>query len=258
MKKQLFLLVATIFAPYLIYSQIGINTENPRALFHIDGASTPATTNPSTGAVSAAQAIDDVVIDNNGNVGIGILNPTVKIDIYSSIAGRGIRIADGTQNTNRVLVCDAQGNASWGAVPGTWFAGLNDAAQLPISSALVYRQYVNFATSFISQVGVGSVNKTMGSITVPLTGKYRISINPHMCSNISGRIYLGITTLAVNGIKVFDVSACGQGPFGIQPSFINIVSLNANDVITLFLDQRNPTIGVEYSLYCSYMVEYLL
>ena len=73
-------------------AQIGINTENPKTLLHIDGASTPATTNPPTGNISTAQAADDIVITNQGNVGIGTIAPTTKLDIISQSAGGAIRI----------------------------------------------------------------------------------------------------------------------------------------------------------------------
>lgn len=56
-------------------AQIGINTENPKTLLHIDGASTPATANPPTGNITAAQAADDIVVTNQGSVGIGTITP---------------------------------------------------------------------------------------------------------------------------------------------------------------------------------------
>ena len=67
--------------PMILYSQIGINTENPQHLFHTDGKSTVATTNPATGAPSISQQADDVVITNEGRIGVGITAPTQSLDV---------------------------------------------------------------------------------------------------------------------------------------------------------------------------------
>lgn len=50
-----------------------------------------------------------------GNVGIGAgtFTPTTKLDIRASSAGTGFRLVDGSQGANKVLQCDANGNASW-------------------------------------------------------------------------------------------------------------------------------------------------
>lgn len=43
-----------------------------------------------------------------GNVGIGTVNPTAKLDVQGKV-----KIADGTQGANKVLTSDANGLASW-------------------------------------------------------------------------------------------------------------------------------------------------
>jgi trimeric autotransporter adhesin len=63
----------------------------------------------------------------NGNVGIGISDPTAKVDIIGTI-----KIADGTQGANKVLTSDANGLASWqnpaataaGILPGNGNTGI--------------------------------------------------------------------------------------------------------------------------------------
>lgn len=49
-----------------------------------------------------------LVIDVNGNVGIGTASPGAKLDIAGNV-----RIADGTQGSGKVLISDAAGVASW-------------------------------------------------------------------------------------------------------------------------------------------------
>jgi len=86
------------------YAQTGINTKNPRQVLHVDGqGDNPLSTNP-----TPAQQLNDVVITKNGDVGIGLLTPSVKLDVNGKI-----RIADLQLYTNRpkkILVADDNGN----------------------------------------------------------------------------------------------------------------------------------------------------
>ncbi|NDW09611.1 hypothetical protein D0T56_08115 [Dysgonomonas sp. 520] len=86
------------------YGQVGVNTESPQGVFHIDAQKN---TNGNTNIA------DDIVVKANGNVGIGTNDPQTKVDIRSTTQGGGFRLQDGTQGTNRTLTSDANGNASW-------------------------------------------------------------------------------------------------------------------------------------------------
>ena len=120
MKKQIFFLCLLLggagIAAQTPPGVIGINTENPRGVLHIDGASTTATANPSTGTVSADQATDDVIVDAQGRIGIGHIAPEAKIDIRSDAPG-AIRIQDTTEGQGKALTSDAYGTGSWGIFP---------------------------------------------------------------------------------------------------------------------------------------------
>lgn len=112
MKKYiaLFLAINSLFA----YGQIGINTENPQQLFHIDGKSTVATTNPTTGTPTEEQQKDDFVVTNDGNVGIGTIYPSAKIEINTDINQTpGFKLVDGTQKNLNVLTSDDAGVGQW-------------------------------------------------------------------------------------------------------------------------------------------------
>ncbi|WP_343687399.1 hypothetical protein [Chryseobacterium gleum] len=96
----------------LVFSQVGINTPNPQGSFHVDGAKD----NASTGVPTVAQQSNDFVVLSNGNVGVGTLNPSNKLDIRSTTNG-ALKIVDGTQGNARVLTSDANGVATWKDLP---------------------------------------------------------------------------------------------------------------------------------------------
>ncbi|MEY8760465.1 hypothetical protein [Chryseobacterium tongliaoense] len=106
MKKTLFA-ITSVFAFYAqSHAQVGINTNNPQASFHIDAAKD----NPTTGVPSAAQQTNDFVVTNSGQVGIGTTSPTDKLDVSSGNARiRTINSNIGTGGVDRVVVADANG-----------------------------------------------------------------------------------------------------------------------------------------------------
>ena len=90
-KKNIYLLIL-LFAVSSLYAQVGINTDNPQQLFHVDGQKN----NPTTGSPSADQQKDDVVITVDGRLGIGTIAPTEKLDVD----GRArIRVTDSLKNS---------------------------------------------------------------------------------------------------------------------------------------------------------------
>lgn len=115
------LLISSIF-----YSQIGIKTQNPQGVFHVDGAGD----NNAIGMPSALQQSNDFVISSLGNVGVGTATPAKKLEIISSLSP-ALRIDDGTQEAGYVLMSDNNGNGSWrastkailGNLPSTGYNG---------------------------------------------------------------------------------------------------------------------------------------
>jgi hypothetical protein len=115
------LMISSIF-----YSQIGINTQNPQGIFHVDGAGD----NNVLGVPSTVQQFNDFVVTNSGNVGVGTITPSKKLEIISSNSP-ALRIDDGTQEAGYILMSDSNGNGSWkaatkavlGNLPNTGYNG---------------------------------------------------------------------------------------------------------------------------------------
>lgn len=130
-----------IFVNTFIFGQVGINTANPLGTFHVDGGKN----NPTSGLPSSAQLSDDFIVSETGNVGFGILSPSVKVDISTSGTSAspvpGIKINDGLQAKNKVLTSDENGVGTWKKqslelVVGTMGNGYN----LPFSYDYNYHQ----------------------------------------------------------------------------------------------------------------------
>lgn len=110
-KKIVLMAIALYCLP--IFSQfVGINTTTPSRLFHID-----AKGNNVAGVTDFSPLVfDDVVIDDNGNMGLGVLSPTAKLHIDSrenGVTTPGFKLVDGTQMEGRALMSDENGFASW-------------------------------------------------------------------------------------------------------------------------------------------------
>ncbi|PXV58823.1 hypothetical protein CLV62_1433 [Dysgonomonas alginatilytica] len=125
MKKTILLFVVLLSAN-MGFSQVGINTKYPQGVFHID----PLGNNNKSGVPTVAEMADDVIVDSNGNIGLGVISTKAKVDIKTSGTATnpvsGFILNDGNQATTKVLISDANGNATWkypkqqGAVFGTF------------------------------------------------------------------------------------------------------------------------------------------
>lgn len=78
--KKIILSIILLSLSNLLYSQVGIATQNPLGVFHVDANKND---NSST-TPTVAQQSDDFVIKNNGNIGVGNVNPKVKLDLRAA------------------------------------------------------------------------------------------------------------------------------------------------------------------------------
>jgi hypothetical protein len=74
--KKIFILLLSLISTYNL-AQVGINTENPQGVFHIDAGGD----NEQTGSPLPEQQLNDVVVDNLGKMGIGTAFPTHRLHV---------------------------------------------------------------------------------------------------------------------------------------------------------------------------------
>lgn len=207
MKKKFLLLMGGFSIGILLHAQVGINTQNPLGVFHIDGASTAASTNPGSGIPNAVQQLDDVVILNNGNMGIGMINPSAKVvieDGATSLSPKAVlKIVDPNVKKGRIMTAvNASGQATWkdykymgkiGQVYGT--------TSLPAQ---------NFPAGVITTIKKDASN--VWSFTVPEEGYYAFDIRwwatypanaPMVLSNTATHFYLNLLGVTVDQYEVY-------------------------------------------------------
>lgn len=80
--KKIILVVAIGFF-ISVHSQVGINTSNPRGIFHVDGSKD----NVDTGNPTAAQQSNDFIVTSSGNVGIGTAAPNASAILDINVDG---------------------------------------------------------------------------------------------------------------------------------------------------------------------------
>ncbi|NDW09306.1 hypothetical protein [Dysgonomonas sp. 520] len=126
MKKNI-LILFMFLAVTTLKAQVGVNTENPQGIFHIDGQrDTSGNTNIS----------DDVVVDTQGRVGVGTNSPQTKVDIRAASEGAGFRLQDGSQGNGKVLTTDGNGNGTW-REPGVAYARLGNIPNNPTTNPVL-------------------------------------------------------------------------------------------------------------------------
>lgn len=79
MKEKYLLLMFFVIGN--MYCQVGVNTTLPMQPFHIDAKKD----NPINGTPNATQIANDIVVDKEGQVGIGTITPTTKLDVKGGV-----------------------------------------------------------------------------------------------------------------------------------------------------------------------------
>jgi hypothetical protein len=158
MKKKVFYTVLLCITFNTAFSQIGINTSNPQAQFHIDGAKD----NPVSGTPTVAQQANDVVVTQDGRLGVGTNSPTSKMEINSETNdSSGLKFTNLNASTpvssGATLGVDTSGNVI--TVPGNTFVP-------------AYGRSVLSATA---NIGANTNNYNLTNITLPTAGTYLIT-----------------------------------------------------------------------------------
>ncbi|WP_415328917.1 hypothetical protein [Chryseobacterium sp. MMS23-Vi53] len=101
MKKKYVILVMLSSLCTVMHAQVGINTPSPQGILHVDGEKD----NPISGVPNATQQSNDVVVTKTGNLGVGIINPNLKMHVVANAA-----------NSFRYTLIDAPAGAGSGTV----------------------------------------------------------------------------------------------------------------------------------------------
>lgn len=104
--RNIFLFITVYFSINICQSQVGINTQNPLGIFHIDGK------NDNQIVVSNSQILNDFIVSSDGYVGIGAV-PAVRLEINTGNIKSGLKLTDGTEGIGRTLMSNLQGVGTW-------------------------------------------------------------------------------------------------------------------------------------------------
>ncbi len=189
-RKQLLLICCSLIALNTLQAQVGINTEHPQGTFHVD----PLKNNNSNGTPTSAQMKDDVLITPDGNISLGTAdtNPkSVKVDINTSGTKNapvtGFILQDGNQATTKLLISDADGNATWkytspqGAIIGRFTS----------STGVLVSANSNLSGTFggltLSTRNVLGFVRTSGEIILP-PGRWWVKVSLYLASQANGHL----------------------------------------------------------------------
>ena len=90
MQTKTYTLLIILSIASSLYAQVGINTDNPQQRFHVDGQRD----NPTTGSPTVDQQKNDVVITEDGRVGVGTTEPTESLDVNGKARIRNTNTLD--------------------------------------------------------------------------------------------------------------------------------------------------------------------
>lgn len=199
MRKSLFLFTSLLGSSFL-FSQVGVNTTNPQGVLHVDGKSSTATTNPTTGTPTALQGSDDFVVTSSGSVGIGtsLPNPSAILELNVENGGKkgflGPKVALASSTDQTTISSPARGllvyNLGTGGLTTEGYMYWNGSEWIKFST----RSSVSPTISAL-QCTTAYLNPKSYTAGVPYTGTL---IVPYTGGN--GGSYSGGTAIASTGV----------------------------------------------------------
>jgi lipoprotein signal peptidase len=254
-----------IFLGVNIYSQVGINTKNPQATFHVDAGND----NPATGIPAVSQQNNDFVITSSGNVGVGTVNPSNKLHVVAPANPLKVNGLINAQKTDSLLTVDAatgvvrmrsinsiSGNSSSGCSPDLkpgvishnqpygcsgYDPGVftSSAADPGLGGTVVYtwQQSTDGGSTWAAAPGTNNVqNYDSPALTVPT--KYR-----RAAANYCGAVYSNTVDMAIDGA----VSGIVATPCAIAPGESTSLSLGLYTGSSVISWSVSPSAGMAFS-----------
>ncbi|CAD0224619.1 hypothetical protein [Chryseobacterium sp. JV274] len=172
MKKNILFLIFFLVS-FAAKSQFGVNTPNPQALMHIDGAKD----NAIIGTPSTTQQSNDFVVTSSGNVGIGTVSPTAKLHttgnmvlgtspLSSGVFGYGTVVRNNTTGEMRIASSNS-GNTSMFNSVTYQLNNVNGDYVSNFNTNIDITQYelIIVGNSFIPASGIGLSNSNSGTFS---------------------------------------------------------------------------------------------
>ncbi|MAO07165.1 MAG: hypothetical protein CL596_00470 [Alteromonas sp.] len=196
--------------------------------------------------------IYDVSDWNATKVGIGVSNPSEKLEVRGNIKVTSgtlklesgtIKIADGTQGEGKVLTSDAQGNATW--TDASSIGGAPVMAETSASSSANLSQWspINFGNVSIAE----GVNVNSNHIQILTSGTYRITyaVSVHKSGGGDGNVKFFLTngwgsSNKINGTTSYIFMGNGDR---VTATATKYVQLDASDQIYVFTDTSSSNIS---------------
>jgi hypothetical protein len=250
MMKKRIILLSTLVNFTFVFSQVGINTENPQGIFNIDGGKD----NPATGSAhTATQQINDFTVLANGNVGIGTIAPSQKLEIQtggnSTSPITGFKLQDGNQGHKKVLTSDSNGIGTW--------------------EHLLVGTPINGTFNWSANTAIGNDNwNSIASLVIP-PGPHNIfakvhfivdsTVSPPSPPSLFGsfvRFYIGTKDLGSNNNNANDTPLLGSSNFSLlranedfelNQQFIYNNTTNSN--VTLYINIQSDYQDLARSIY---------
>ena len=256
MKRIIIAIIATSFC-HVAFAQVGVNTENPQQLLHIKGTSSDVVVGTSTGnlgvgTINPSQKLDvagnvnvsdGVKIDQNAtpaNIGVGTITPAAGtlLHLKTDTTENVIRLNDtSAKETGFLMTTDASGYAYWDALR-------------PLSSVVGKR-----SNCITAGLGVKDDNYKEGNVQVTTTannlvlppGKWLIFARVETTSATLDGFYLYLILCTGTGAGRTGINRVGD--LGGKPHFIYYVNISTQTTYSLAIATSGvtaTTTGVGY------------
>lgn len=133
---------------------VGINLLNGQtgSVFQIDAAG------DNTSSVTAAQALNDVIVMNTGQTGVGTIAPSTQLHIKTASSQAALRISDGSEKAGRVLYSQLDGTGVWSPYGSYTLIEIPLGANQTFAISEVNGVFKNSGTSFQLDPGIWMID----------------------------------------------------------------------------------------------------